>query len=176
MATVQRPKIDEYGEFYRDYVKKVGTGDIFYILSDQMDETLSLIKNLTPEHALFSYADDKWTVKEVLGHMIDSERVFAYRGMSFARGEQQDLPGFEQDDYVASAQFNERSLESMKEEYVALRKATLALFGSLSKATMMQRGKANGYSFTVRSILYIIAGHERHHLDVLKDKYGLEQG
>jgi len=127
MPTVQRPEIDEYGEFYRTYVQKVGTGNIFEILSGQMDETLSLIKNLTPEQAFFSYADDKWTVKEVIGHMIDSERVFAYRGMSFARGEQQDLPGFEQDDYVESAQFNERSLESMQEEYVALRKATLAV-------------------------------------------------
>lgn len=174
MPTVQRPDINEYGEYYRDYVQKVGSDNIFTILSEQMDETISLIKNLTPEQALYRYAEGKWTVKKVIGHMIDSERVFAYRGLSFSRGEQQDLPGFDQDTYVSEANFDNRSLGSFEAEYAALRKATLALFGSLSEESFLKKGKANSYSFTVRSILYIIAGHERHHLDILRSKYGLE--
>lgn len=174
MKEIERPSANEYGDYYQGYVDKVGPGNIFEILSDQMTETVSLIKKLNEESALYSYSDDKWTVKEVIGHMIDSERVFAYRAMSFARGEQQDLPGFDQDAYVAAGEFNKRSLQSLEAEYTAVRKTSLALFGSFSKEKLQLVGKANGYNFSVQSMAYIIAGHERHHLDLLGSKYQLE--
>lgn len=169
-----RPETGEYGDFYQGYVEKVGDGNIFDILMDQMHETHTLIGSLTPEQATCRYAEDKWTVKEVIGHLIDSERVFAYRGLCFSRGERKDLPGFDQDEYVKEANFNDRSLQSLGEEYFSQRNSTIALFKSLPEDIMLRKGKANGFTFTVRSIPFIIAGHERHHLDVLKQKYRID--
>jgi uncharacterized damage-inducible protein DinB len=173
MKEIERPSTNEYGDYYQGYVDKVVPGNIFEILSDQMNETVSLIKKLNEESALYRYADDKWTVKEVIGHMIDSERVFTYRAMSFARGEQCDLPGFDQDAYVKAADFNKRSLGNLETEYTAIRESTLAFFSSLSDRKLQLVGRANGYNFTVRAMIYIIAGHERHHLDLLQSKYNL---
>lgn len=174
MLQIQRPEKDEYGKFYRGYIEKVGAGNIFEILEEQMNRTVSLIRGLTPDQAHYCYDADKWSVKEVIGHLIDSERVFAYRGLCFARGERQNLPGFDQDDYVEEAHFNDRSLESLKNEYLTVRTSTLLLFKGFDQQTFLRKGKASGYDCTVRAMLYIIAGHERHHQQILKEKYGLD--
>lgn len=166
-----RPKPDEYGDYYHGYVEKVSEGDIIAILKDQMHETYTLINSLTAKQVQYRYAAGKWTVKEVIGHLVDSERIFAYRGLCFARGEQKELPGFDQDDYVEQGNFNDQRLKNIGDEYFSLRNATIAMFSSLSEETLLKKGKASGYDCSVRAIAYIIAGHERHHLDVLKDKY-----
>lgn len=168
-----RPNKEEYGSYYEGYVQKVGPGNIFDILKNQMHETYTLINSLTSKQALYQYAKDKWTVKEVVGHMVDSERIFACRALSIGKGGQQELPGFDQDNYVKAGNFNERSLQSLGDEYFSLRNATIALFESFPEETLSRKGIANNTTFSVRAIAYIIAGHERHHLQILREKYQL---
>lgn len=168
-----RPEQDEYAESYQDYVHKVGAGNILDILLNQMHETYTLINSLSEEQALSKYAENKWTVKEVIGHIIDSERIFSCRCLCFAREENAQLPGFDQDEYVRNGDFNNRSLHNLAKEYYALRDSNVHLFRSFSSETLMKKGKANNFMFTVRSMPFIMAGHERHHLNILKSKYGL---
>ena len=166
-----RPQSDEYGEFYEEYVAKVDSENAKPILKDQMHETYTLINSLTAKQAAYRYAADKWTVKEVICHIVDSERIFAYRALCIARGEQKNLPGFNQEEYVRQGNFKDRSLKNIGDEYFSLRNATIAMFNSFCEETLSRKGKASGYDCSVRAIAFIIAGHERHHLDVLKDKY-----
>lgn len=164
---------DEYGDFYRDYIEQVGAGNILDILKNQMRETYTLINSLTREQALHRYADGKWTVKEVIGHLIDTERIFAYRALCFSRSEQIELPGFDQEAYVDQADFNSRSKQNLGNEYFAVRSSTVHMFSGFSKEMLMRKGVANDTTFTARALPFIIAGHERHHLNILKSKYGL---
>lgn len=162
---------DEYGSYYHTYVNNVGAGNIIDILMNQQHQTYTLINSLTAEESQYRYKEDKWTIKEVFGHIIDCERIFAYRALCFSRGEQQALPGFDQDEYVQQANFNDRSLQNIGNEYFALRNSNIHLFNSFSKDMLMNKGFASDTNFTVRSLPFIIAGHERHHLNVLKTKY-----
>lgn len=166
-----RLKPDEYGSFYKGYIEQVGSGDIIDILKDQMHQTYTLINSLTAKQAGYRYSEGKWTVKEVIGHLIDSERIFAYRALCFARNETKSQPGFDQDDYVKKGNFTQRPLQSLGDEYFSLRNATILLFDSFSDEIMLRKGTANDNTFSVRALAYIIAGHERHHLKVLEDKY-----
>lgn len=168
---MMRPKPEEYGEYYQAYIDQVGSGDILEILKDQMHETYTLINTLTSKQARYQYADGKWTVKEVIGHLIDSERIFAYRGLCFARDETKSLPGFDQDAYVAEGNFRERSLQSLGDEYFSLRNSTIVMFDSFTENILLRKGTANDNTFSVRALAYIIAGHEKHHLKVLEDNY-----
>jgi hypothetical protein len=166
-----RPESSEYAEFYQNYVTAVGAGNIIDILLNQMQETYTLISSLTPEQAVYRYAEDKWTVKEVIGHLIDTERIFACRCLCFSREQDAVLPGFDQDVYVQNGNYNARSLASLGKEYYSLRNANVHLFRSLPPSVHLQKGTANSYPVTVRAIPFIIAGHERHHLQQLKSKY-----
>ncbi|MDX1586032.1 MAG: DinB family protein [Balneolaceae bacterium] len=166
-----QPKPEEYGSYYQGYIEQVGPGNVLEILKDQMHETYTLINSLTAKQAGYRYAEGKWTVKEVIGHLIDSERVFAYRGLCFARKETKSQPGFDQDAYVEEGNFNARSTKSLGDEYFSLRNATIVMFDSFSGETLLNRGVANDATFSVRALAYIIAGHERHHLNVLRDTY-----
>ncbi|HKL19435.1 MAG TPA: DinB family protein [Halalkalibaculum sp.] len=166
-----RPQPEEYGAFYEGYIEEVGSGDIIDILKDQMHETYTLINSLTAKQSRYRYAEGKWTVKEVIGHLIDSERIFAYRGLCFARNETKSQPGYDQDAYVEEGNFKERSLQSLGDEYFSLRNATIILFNSFTEEVLLRKGTANDNTFSVRALAYIIAGHERHHLKVLEDKY-----
>ncbi len=168
-----RPDETEYGEFYHGYVRKIGTGNIIDILMNQMQETYTLINSLTPDESAYRYEEGKWTPKEIFGHMIDSERVFSYRALAFSRGDSNELPGFDQDAYVENANFNDRSLQNLGNEYFALRNSNVHLFSSFTKTVMDREGIANKAKMTVRSIPFIIAGHERHHLDILHSRYKL---
>lgn len=170
----KRPSPDEYGSFYQTYIDKLGEGNIIEILQTQHDTTHSLIKSLTPEQALYRYEKGKWTVKEVIGHVIDTERVFAYRTLAISRKDRNELPGFDQDEYVDAAAFNNRSLQSLADDYDAQRNAGIHLFNGLAKEMLDRKGVANGYELTVRAIPFIVAGHERHHLGLLQNRYGLE--
>ena len=169
---IERPQPSEYHEYYETYVGKIAAqGDLLVQLEDQIEETLSLVVGLDDDGARHRYAPGKWSVKEVLGHLIDSERVFAYRAMCIARGERASLPGMEQDDYVAEGRFDERPLASLLEEFEHLRRATIALFASLGADHLTRVGIANETKVSVRGLAFIIAGHQRHHLDVLRGRY-----
>lgn len=170
----ERPAAGEYGSFYQSYIEKLGSGNIIEILGEQQEITSSLITSLDERQALYRYKEQKWTVKEVIGHLIDTERVFAYRALSISRNDTNELPGFDQDEYVEAASFNDRSLQNFRDEYAGQRRSTIALFSSFSKEILDRKGIANNYSLSVRAIPFIIAGHERHHLEILDNRYGLE--
>jgi len=168
---MKRPEKNEYATFYEGYIKDVKGNDPLRNLEDQFQEIQSLLQSFSEEEANYAYAEGKWSVKEVLGHMIDSERIMCYRALCIARKEKQSLPGFEQDDYVNEANFNERNITNLLEDYRASRKSTISLFKNFTEDMLNQWGIANEKEVTVLALLYIIAGHEIHHLKILKDKY-----
>lgn len=163
------PQPNEYPIWGEAYISKVN-GDIFEILQAQIESVPEIFLRNTGK-ADFAYAEGKWTLKEMLGHMIDTERVLVYRLTCFARNEQQHLPGFEEDDYVANARFSERNLADLTEEFAALRKANLYLFRTLNEVELNRKGTASGREINVKSILFIVAGHVNHHLSILKERY-----
>jgi len=166
-----RPEKSEYPVYAEGYVSKVPDGDIVGILRSQLDETLALIKSIPEARGEFRYAEGKWSIKEVIGHVIDGERIFAYRALRFARGDSTPLSGFEQDDYVPNGSFNKRSLSDLADEYEHVRRSTISLFASLEPEAWNRRGSANNNESSVRGIAFIMAGHERHHLEILRTRY-----
>lgn len=166
-----RPNSTEYAPFYAGYVEEVEGDDVLGILEAQLASTLELFRALDERMGDHRYAPGKWSVKEVLGHLADGERVFVYRALCFARGETQGQPGFDEDLYVAQAQFGERTLESIVEEYETVRRATLSFFRSIHGDVWHRIGNANGKPVSVRAIAFITAGHEAHHVRVLRERY-----
>jgi uncharacterized damage-inducible protein DinB len=166
-----RPEPTEYAAFYEKYVALVPGNDIVAILDAQRLQMAQLFAARSERDGNFRYAADKWTVKEVLGHISDSERIFAYRALRIARADATPLSGFEQDDYVRAGAFGERSLADLAEEFALVRSSTSALFHSLGKEAWLRRGTANKNEVTVRALAFIIAGHELHHRDILKERY-----
>jgi hypothetical protein len=165
------PDPSEYAPHYGRYVALVTGHDIVDSLAHQSVATEAYLKSLPPSMSEFRYAPGKWSVKEVIAHVIDSERVFAYRALSFARGDAAQLPGFEQDDWMKALSLGDVSLESLIDEYKDVRGSTVHLFGHLSPDAWKRRGTASDNPVTVRALAYIIAGHELHHLKVLREKY-----
>ncbi len=166
-----RPEASEHAAYYGKYIALVPGNDIVHALEMQGRETAELLDRLSDSQGAHRYAPDKWTVKEVIGHITDSERVFAYRALRIARGDQTPIEGFEQDDYVRSAQFDRLSVSELAAEFTTVRKATLSLFKSLQPDAWTRRGVANQNEVSVRALAYMIAGHELHHRQILKDKY-----
>ena len=173
---MNRPQADEFAPFYDTYVSKVPDAPIFDTLRSQVEETRALFSEVTEEAGAMRYAAGKWSVKEVLGHVIDVERIFATRGLAFARRDPIARPGMDQDEYVAAANFDARTVASLIDEFTGLRRATVALFEDMPEEVSRQHGIASDCEFSVRAIVYILAGHERHHIDVLRDRYGLTGG
>ena len=167
---IERPQPDEYSAFAARYVDLVGKGPIIEILEYLQQMTYNFFLRIDPDKASYAYAEGKWTVKQVLGHMADTELVFAYRVLAFSR-EAIELPGFDQDVYMEKATFNERTLEDLAEEFRTVREATLYLLKSLTEEQTKQKGIASGNPVSVRALAYMIAGHEMHHIKVLKEKY-----
>ena len=167
----RRPELGEYFDYYDRYVSLVPDGDIIEILRAQCEAGLDLMKAISDEKGDCRYAPGKWTIKEVIGHVIDVEWIFTYRGLRFARADKTPLMGMEQDEFMEGANFSARSLPSLVDEYRHLRMAGITLFDSFSEEILNRSGAASGYEFTVRSIAYIMAGHERHHMKVIKEKY-----
>jgi hypothetical protein len=165
------PGEDEYAPYYRTYVYLLSSENILGLLREQQRETLTLLASLTEEQSTRSYAEGKWSIKEVIGHIIDTERVFAYRGLRIARGDETPLPGFDQDDFVRGGDFNSRPLAGLAGEYEHLRTSNLFLFESWSADIQLRRGTASETGISARAIPYLIAGHERHHLDTLSTRY-----
>ena len=168
-----RPQSDEYAGFFGRYVDRVPDGDIVAQLESQGEATQQLLASIDEERASYRYAPDKWSIKQVIGHMSDAERVFAFRLMSIARGEKQSLPGFDENEYVENANFDQRSLAELAEALAATRRATVALARGLDDAAWNRRGLANDNTVSVRAMAWVAAGHERHHLNVLRERYGI---
>lgn len=170
---IEKPQESLYlhDEYLRNYVESVAGNDALSALEAQKHQVLALYTSLSNEQALYRYGEGKWTLKEVLGHIVDTERIMAYRTLCFSRGEEQSLPGFDQDEYVATATFNDRSLDNLLREYRAVRESTIALLESFSGSTLEQRGKANQKEFSVRSLIWVLAGHEAHHLKIIRARY-----
>ena len=166
-----RPSKNDYAEYYHKYIQELDSDDILKILGNQLISSLELFKSIPEERANYRYAEGKWSIKELLGHIIDTERIFAYRALCFARGEKQHLPGMEQDDYVKEAEFDKQQFTNMVKEYELVRKSNLQMFKTFSEKELNRRGVASNNVVTVLAILFIIAGHELHHIKVLKDKY-----
>jgi hypothetical protein len=163
-----QPKPDEYLPFQEKYVTLIGDEPIVQLLEHLKDSTHTFLSAITnPDHA---YAEGKWTIKEVIGHMIDAERTFAYRILAFSRG-QDELPGFDENIYVEKATFSTRALQDLANEFKAVREANLYLFRSLTPQQVAATGVANGNVITVNALLYITAGHEMHHIRIIKDRY-----
>ncbi len=166
-----KPEETEYLPYYGKYISRVADGNIVNLLSEQLNETLTLLRGVSESQANSRYAPDKWSVKELLGHVIDGERIFAYRALRFARNDKTDLPGYEQDDYVRNASFDDWPLEELASEFEAVRRSTLSLLSHLDRDAWMRKGLANNSEVSVRALAYIIAGHELHHREILQSKY-----
>lgn len=168
---IARPETNEFAPYYHKYVQLVPDGDILGILERQIGETTELLGGLSESKADSTYAPGKWTIKEVAGHMADTERVMTFRALWFARSDPNPLPGFEQDDWMRGSNFGARRLKDLVTELRDVRGATLPLFRGFDPGTLLRRGTASGVEFTVRSLSYILAGHERHHLNILRERY-----
>jgi DinB superfamily len=166
-----RPEPGEYAAYYETYISLVPGDDIAAALETQRVHTMQLFAGRSEREGNFRYAPDKWTVKDVLGHITDSERILVYRALRIARGDRTPIEGFEQDDYVRGAGFNERAIANLVEEYADVRSATLALFRSLSNEAWLRRGTANKNEVSVRALAYMTAGHELHHRQILEERY-----
>jgi hypothetical protein len=167
----QHPDPSEYLAYYDRYVSLVPEGDVRLLLEQQLERTLAFLHGLTEREGDLRYEQGKWSVKEVVGHMADSERIFGYRALRFARGDGNPLPGFEQDDYVAAAGFGRCLLRDLTTEFEHSRRANALLFRQLEDEAWLRRGNANGAEVSVRALAYILAGHEQHHVGVLRSRY-----
>lgn len=170
-ASATRPAKSEFLPYYERYIALVPEGDVVSTLSNQVGETLALLRGLPSSVATYRYAPDKWSVNEVVGHLIDSERLFADRALRFARNDPTPLPGFEQDDYTRNSTFDAYPLADLASELEAVRQATIYLFKHMDEQAWTRRGIANNAEVSVRALAYIIAGHELHHREVLLSRY-----
>jgi len=171
MIASLRPQPGEYAPYYDRYISLVPGNDVLAALDDQRRQMLLLLSGRTEADGDLRYAPEKWSVKEVLGHINDSERIMSYRALRIARGDATPSDGFEQDDYVRNGQFGWWPLSDLIEDYIAMRRATVSLLRHLDEAAWTRRGVANKNEVTVRALAYVIAGHELHHRGILEEKY-----
>ena len=172
MSLFTHPAADEYAPYYGKYIDRVGD-DTLEALVSQAVATAKLLAATSEEKAGFRYAEGKWSVRQVVGHLTDTERVFTYRAMRIARGDQTPLPGFDENEFMKVANFDQRSLADLAAEFAAVRAATVLFYRSLDAAAVGRRGTASGQPVTVRALCAMTAGHELHHLSLLRERYGL---
>lgn len=172
MKVISKPLVGEFPAYASMYIDLLpDDGNVLLHLKENLDQTKALVLSLSEEKLLYRYAEDKWTIKEVLVHIIDDERIYAYRALRFARNDKTVLPGFEQDDFARNSGANDRSIENILEEYEAVRQATITLFNGLEDRALLRSGVANNNSVTVRALAYHIAGHELHHINIIHSRY-----
>jgi len=169
---ISRPPESEYDPYFNRYISLVPEGNFLELLGVQTKETRDFFEKLSEETGNYRYAPDKWSIKEVLGHVMDTERVFAYRTLCIARGEQQSLPGMDQNQYAANADYDRIPLSKIAQHYTALRVSTFFLLEQIPDSAWERKGISNQKPITLRALAYIIAGHERHHMRVLAQLYG----
>ena len=170
-AVIPRPVAGEYAPYYDRYLSKVPDGDLLRMLESQRRETQQLLAGLSEPKALHRYAPGKWSIKEVVGHVADAERVFCYRALRFARGDHMPLPSFDEQAWAPAGKFDARSLADLAAELDAVRRATIALFAGLPREALARRGVASDNEVSVQALAWIIAGHERHHVTILRERY-----
>ena len=168
---MNRPTESEYPADYQHYIDQVSESDILPVLRSQMDELDVLLERVEPQQETFRYSEGKWSIREIVGHLIDGERVFGYRGFCIARGEKQNLPGFDQNDYMLTAPYNNIELDDLLSELRLIRLGNIAMFRTLNEESWSRMGTANENQITVRAIAFGMAGHVRHHLNVLRERY-----
>ena len=172
---MHRPLESEYAPYYQGYVAHVSEEEILPVLRSQLDDLDVLLGRVTPEREMYRYAEDKWSIREIVGHLIDAERVFGYRVFCIARGESQNLPGFEQNDYMLTAPYDQIDLEDLLSELRLVRLSNLAMMRSLDEEAWMRVGTANDNQVSVRALAFIMAGHVRHHMGVLRERYHVNE-
>jgi hypothetical protein len=174
--TIPRPKPDECAPFYHGYIAEVPGENLGAQLVEQLQEVERLFDQVTDAAALARYAPGKWSIKEILGHLIDTERIFGYRLLRIARNDSTPLSGFDENAYVPAGGFDQRPLPMLLAEFRAVRLSTAALMEGLNPECWSRRGQANGKPISARALAYIMVGHVKHHLGVLRDRYGLGLG
>jgi hypothetical protein len=175
IVSITRPEPQEAAPLYHGYIAKVGAGNLGDQLTEQVREVEQLFEQVTDHDALARYADGKWSVKEVLGHVSDVERIFSYRLLRIGRGDATPLPGFDENAYVPAAKFDQRPLPMLLTELRAVRLSTIALIEGMPSEAWSRWGESNGNPITARALAYIIVGHVAHHLGTLRERYGLGQ-
>ncbi|MEW6509861.1 MAG: DinB family protein [Bacteroidota bacterium] len=168
---IGRPASDEYAPDFSRYVARVPETDILSTLAKEKEEFLALLSGIPANLVGYRYAEGKWSVRQVIGHVIDSERVFGYRALSIARSEQSPLPGFDEAQYADASSAEEAPLEELQREFASLRESHELMFRHLSRGSWLRKGTANGFPVTARALAYIIVGHARHHTAVLNERY-----
>jgi hypothetical protein len=172
MRKIEKPQHGEYNPYAIMYIKLLpDNGLIIKHLENNFKVVKDFILSIPEEKLLYRYAENKWTIKEMLVHIMDDERIYAYRALRIARNDKTPLPGFEQDDYIPYSRANERILEDIFQEYATIRNATVSLFNSFDDEAFMRTGIANDHIVSVRALAYHIAGHELHHMNMIKEKY-----
>lgn len=171
---IERPASGEYHTAFERYVCLVPEDDVLPVLARQPAQLRAATEKISGERAGFRYGPDKWSIREVVGHFTDAERVFGFRAMTFARGDKTPLPSFEENDYAAIAGHDRYALSDLVAEFEALRRSHVSMLSHLDPEAVARVGRANGSPVSVRALAYIMAGHVRHHLGVLASKYGVE--
>lgn len=170
---MSRPLETEYAPYFQNYISQAPEDDILPAMRSQVDALDVLLDRVAPDRETYRYAEGKWSIREIIGHLIDGDRVFGYRLLCIARGEQQNLPGFDQDEYMVSAPFDRIDLEDLLSEFRLVRLSNIAMLRTLDEAAWTRMGTANGNPVSVRALVYVMVGHVRHHMNVLRERYGL---
>lgn len=171
MKKLTKPQPSDYNPFYQTYLDQVGDQDVIEILQTQRIHFEDMLNGLEEERLAYRYAPDKWTIAEVIGHMLDTERVFAYRLLCISRNEKTPLPGFDQDLFIVNGHFNHRSKLSFLNEFKGQRQANLELIGALTEKQLSHQGTASGWNVSCKALVFLLAGHFSHHLSILKTRY-----
>lgn len=166
-----RPTEQEFAQFYGKYIEKIVQDHPLAALEASLQEAQAFLPSIPAEKADYRYADGKWSVKELLQHLIDTERIMAYRALSFARNEQKSLPGFDENAYASVADVSGRNIEEMAQEFLELKRSNISLFRSFTLENLLRTGSMNGGPASARALAFIIAGHQRHHLNILTERY-----
>jgi uncharacterized damage-inducible protein DinB len=172
MKKIEKPKEDEYAPYTIMYIGLLpDDGLVLKYLEDNLKATSDFILSLPEEKLTYRYAEGKWTIKEILAHIVDDERIYAYRALRFARNDKTELPGFEQDDYAIYSGANDRDIKDILEEFATVRHATISLFEGFDREALLRAGVADGKVMSVRAAAFHIAGHELHHINIIKERY-----
>ena len=173
---ISAPEPAEYSPFFADYIREVGTADPVEMMRSQLESTGALFDAVPEARGAYRYGPDKWSIREIVGHLADTERIMSCRALRLARRDQVALPGFEENAFVAAAGFDRRTLASLTEEWRAVRRASIALFEGLTEDDLHHRGIVNDGPMSARALAFIIPGHELHHVRVLQKRYGVGGG
>jgi DinB superfamily len=168
---MKRPEKSEYAEFYETYISLVEEFDIVSVMQKQLEEVNDLFSDITDEKGVHTYQEGKWTIKELLGHLIDGERIFAYRAFRFSRADKTQLPGFDQNPYIENANYNLVKIADLLAEFSLLRQSNIFFFRNLSEEMWSRTGIASDNPISVRALAFVMVGHVRHHIKILKERY-----